>query len=952
MLKARILRAGQRYVKTLCLRRQAALAGAALVLAGAPLMAADIEATLYPGQTTNSSASVTLPTLPPSADVLFSFDVTSSMGGVIDTAKKNAISLMTALEATGVSFHFGVTSFGDYPATYDSCGYSNTYGASLPGLAKDYPYALNQALTTNLPAVSTAISSLQLTPGMDFPEAYSRALYESYADPNVLWRSGAKKVVVNFGDSIPHDCNINDGIAGATGVESWGGDPGRDQIIGTADDLVLKTVLEGMASNHVVLLAARVSTDSFDDYYFDYWTNWTGRTGGKAFASTGSTLINDLMHEITNSLVVSCVNRLLVAVDPPMFSSWLTSTPASYGVTCSGDIRNFGLAVNPPAGTPTGDYSFTVNFVDDKAVVYLSRTVLVHVPIPLPQALNNSNLVWTTDSTVPWFGQASVSHDGVASGRSYFMGDNQQSTLTTIANGPGTLSFWWKVSSQTNADWLGFVSYGGGTTNLTAQISGETGWTQVSTLLPGGAQTLVWSYAKDASQSAGLDAGFVDQVSYVFGPTLPFIITQPVSQLTMAASSVSFSVVAGGTPALSYQWRRNGSDLPGATAPVLTIPSAGNLDAGLYSVRVYDPYGGTNSANAALTVIPLILRGDNSLGQAPTSLLISNPVAIGAGSYHTLAQLADGTVVGWGENYDAQCNPPQGLSNVVQVAGGGYHSLALRADGTVVAWGANEYHQCDAPTGLSNVIAVAAGRWHSLVLRADGSLVAWGDNAYGQTALPPGLNQAVAVAAGGNHSLALRPDGTVVAWGDNFDADGHFAGQSLVPAGLNGVQAIGAGDYHSLGVRSNGTVVAWGDDSQGQCDVPTNLNAVTVVGGGTHTIAIKADSTAVAWGNNWNGQCNYPTNLLNIAAVAAGATHSVFLVGLAQPKIFRAAHTSNQFSLCVPSYPGKNYALEYKTSLNTPAWTPTPPIRGNGGLLTLTDPAATNAPRFYRVEVW
>jgi hypothetical protein len=76
---------------------------------------------------------VTLPSLPPAVDVLFSFDVTSSMGGVIDTAKANAISLMAALEATGVSFHFGVTSFGDCPATYTSCGYSNTYGGAFTG---------------------------------------------------------------------------------------------------------------------------------------------------------------------------------------------------------------------------------------------------------------------------------------------------------------------------------------------------------------------------------------------------------------------------------------------------------------------------------------------------------------------------------------------------------------------------------------------------------------------------------------------------------------------------------------------------------------------------------------------------------------------------------------------------------------------------------------------------
>ena len=53
----------------------------------------------------------------------------------LDTAESNAVSLVASLAATGVSFHFGVALFMDYPATYNSCGYSNTYGdASERGL--------------------------------------------------------------------------------------------------------------------------------------------------------------------------------------------------------------------------------------------------------------------------------------------------------------------------------------------------------------------------------------------------------------------------------------------------------------------------------------------------------------------------------------------------------------------------------------------------------------------------------------------------------------------------------------------------------------------------------------------------------------------------------------------------------------------------------------------------
>jgi hypothetical protein len=921
------------------------------LLAGSNLMGADIEATLYPGQPSSSRASVTMPSLPPAADVLFSFDCTGSMGGVIDTAKANAIALMATLQATGVSFRFGVSSFMDYDGTYSSCGYSSTYGST-----NDYPYQLDQAMTTNAAAVLAAINTLRIGWGVDGAEDYTRALYESYADTNVAWRSGAKRVTVNFGDDVPHDCNLNEGIAGTGGtIRSTGGDPGRDNVIGTGDDLDLQAVLAGMASNHVVLLAARVNGGGAAGYAFNYWTNWSGRTGGKAFQSSGSTLINDLRHEITNSLTVTCVNSLQLRVEPPSFSSWLTISPPAYGSTCSGQTRDFNLALTPPAGTPEGDYSFTLHVVDDVEVQYLEKTVLVHVipPVPLPVALNNTDLAWDTAPGVPWFGQTNDSHDSFASGRSFFVADGQQCSLATTTDGPATLSFWWRVSSQTNADTLSFLSHGGGFTNLAARISGETDWIQISLLLPGGPQTMVWTYAKDASQSAGLDAGFVDQVSYVFGPTLPYIIANPLSQVVSPGTPVAFSVLANGTPFLTYQWRLNGMDIPGATSNVLALPDPVRANVGAYSVRVANPYGATNSDEAFLAITPLILRGDNSLGQAAMALTATNPVAVAAGSFHTLCLLGDGTVTAWGDNYDGQCDPPAGLSNVVEIAGGGYHSLALRADGSVATWGANNDLQCTLPPGLSNVVAVAGGFWHSLALRADGTVLAWGDNSYGQTAVPTGLNNVVAIAANGNHSLALRANGTVAAWGDNLDAYGTFAGQSIVPGNLNGVQAVGAGEYHSLAVRTNGTVVAWGDNSEGQCQTPANLtNAVAVTGGGSHSVAIKADSSLALWGNNWNGQCNVSTNLVDVAAVAAGNAHSVVLFGLSEPKLMRAVRVGTQFCLFLPTYPGKSYVLEYKTSLTGANWIPAATVCGYGGLQRLADSTATNSARFYRVRLW
>ena len=64
----------------------------------------------------------------------------------------------------------------------------------------------------------------------------------------------------------------------------------------------------------------------------------------------------------------------------------------------------------------------------------------------------------------------------------------------------------------------------------------------------------------------------------------------------------TFAVVANGTQPLAYQWKRNGVNLPGATASTLTINQPQASDAGDYSVVVSNSVGSVSSAPAKLTV--------------------------------------------------------------------------------------------------------------------------------------------------------------------------------------------------------------------------------------------------------------------------------------------------------------------------------------------------------------
>lgn len=82
----------------------------------------------------------------------------------------------------------------------------------------------------------------------------------------------------------------------------------------------------------------------------------------------------------------------------------------------------------------------------------------------------------------------------------------------------------------------------------------------------------------------------------------PVITTPPASVNAVAGDRVSFTVALTAFPAPTYQWRRNGTAIPGATRADYTIASAAAADAGRYDVVATNIVGSTTSAAATLTV--------------------------------------------------------------------------------------------------------------------------------------------------------------------------------------------------------------------------------------------------------------------------------------------------------------------------------------------------------------
>lgn len=82
----------------------------------------------------------------------------------------------------------------------------------------------------------------------------------------------------------------------------------------------------------------------------------------------------------------------------------------------------------------------------------------------------------------------------------------------------------------------------------------------------------------------------------------PAIAASPASQTATVGEAVTFSVLATGAPAPSYQWLKNGAPLAGATTDTLVLSAVTTADAGDYSVRVANVAGETFSNAATLVV--------------------------------------------------------------------------------------------------------------------------------------------------------------------------------------------------------------------------------------------------------------------------------------------------------------------------------------------------------------
>lgn len=128
-----------------------------------------------------------------------------------------------------------------------------------------------------------------------------------------------------------------------------------------------------------------------------------------------------------------------------------------------------------------------------------------------------------------------------------------------------------------------------------------------------------WDYYTSVSDNAALSFGLVDnvRVERLFTNVPPYITLQPESAAAATGNNVQFDVTAGGTAALSYQWRFNGTNIAGATGSTYTRLNAQAVHAGNYSVVITNSSGSVTSAVATFTLTPSVPLQFTSIAALP-----------------------------------------------------------------------------------------------------------------------------------------------------------------------------------------------------------------------------------------------------------------------------------------------------------------------------------------------
>ncbi len=221
----------------------------------------------------------------------------------------------------------------------------------------------------------------------------------------------------------------------------------------------------------------------------------------------GNFAIPVIVTQPENQVVVpgaTATLRVVAAGTAPLSYQWMKD-----GFPLEGEIFN-ALIIENFQAADEGHYTVSVSNIAGTAV---SNPAELTLTVPLAEALDAPDLTWTTSEGNSWFGQKEISYDGESAVRSGPFGAGEANWIETMVEGPGAVSFRWRVAAVSPLAELVFSVNG----ERRASISDDLGWRLERHSLAAGTHTLRWSYQPIDGIPVPEGRGWLDRVAFAFG---------------------------------------------------------------------------------------------------------------------------------------------------------------------------------------------------------------------------------------------------------------------------------------------------------------------------------------------------------------------------------------------------------------------------------------------------
>lgn len=535
----------------------------------------------------------------------------------VESSANNATwtTLSSAVTSGGTTTNYTATTANYYRVTLTAIATYDTNGTS--GTPVGTTASLTYTAPTVAPSITTQPSAASVTAGASatFTVVASGTAPLSYQwskDGNTISGATAASYTIAstvVGDAGSYTCVVTNSAGSVTSNAA---------TLTVAAAIVAPSITTQPASASIMAGASvtfTVAASGSGPLSYQWSKNGTVISGATSATYTiASTQVGDAGNytcTVTNSAGATTSSAAVLAVSAPLVAPSITGQPASATVTTGGGATFVIVA----SGSGTLSYQWSKN---GSAIAGATSATLSLTNVQSSDAASYTCLVTnsvgsvTSNAAILTVTASAVAPTLASQPASVTATVGESATFSVVANGTTPFTYQWRKDGN--------------------PISGAT---SASYVIAGVQAADAGSYACVITNSAGAITSNAAQLTVSAAATAPTIAVHPVSASVAIGAAATFTVVASGSGSLTYQWRKDGVNIAGATASTYSVANAQTSSSGSYTCVVTNSAGSVTSVAAILTV--------TAAGIAPTILNHPNSVTVAAGTSVTFSTAASGT---------------------------------------------------------------------------------------------------------------------------------------------------------------------------------------------------------------------------------------------------------------------------------------------------------------------